>query len=132
MSDAVEGWTIRPDHHSAFARTFVATPVEEVSTTYATGERRNGRFIEATYPARVSWLRFTFSWNEKDQYWWGQAMQYIELINALTGDGYRSGWRAGSVSQHFSLTDNEIPEYIRDIAKALKPRTTITVTETPA
>lgn len=130
----VPGWRIDAERHYTFVRTFVAYPIEQVDEEFKTNEIRKGQLIPATYDARVSHVRIHHTWDTDKKVWWSSASHYIELLNPRTGEGYLSGWRAGSVSENFSLTHEKKknPSYIRLLAEATLPRTVITVIEEPA
>lgn len=132
MTEAVDGWTIRPDHTSAFVRVFVAVPDEPLKTDYATNERRNGRLIAATYPAHVDSLRIRWQWDEERKRWWWQANLTLWIINHRTGEPYLSGWRAEPIYRHFSALRGAHADYVDALILATNPRSIVTVTEVPA
>lgn len=130
MSIDVTGFSVFQDGTYPFSRSFVATPHKEIVTEFETYEKIRGRMSLSTYPANVFSIRVSFQWDDEKKYWWGQALEHIEVLNYRTGEPYRSGWRSETVRKSYGPKE-KMPDYIRLLIDSLNPRTTITVTETP-
>lgn len=126
----IAGWHIRADHHSAFVRTFQASPDATIDIDYETSERRKGRWIDATYTARVVGVYIAHRWDEKKGEWWSSASVRTRLINPATDEPYRSGWRDGVIN--LSSDDEASAPISGPLVDVTKPGTRITVIEEPA
>lgn len=133
----VEGWALTQNRHYTFSRELWYRSIEKIEVEYISFERRGGRLIDASYPASILNVRVNHAWNEEKREWWSSGSMDIELINPRTGEGYQSGWRAGSIRVHIDPINGAeckpAPRTFLDpLIEATVPHTIITVTETPA